>query len=72
MQSRDGELSPILRNEAMTPSPRQLGFSVGYLIQDENPEDALAEYAKAIRLKPDYAEAYNNRGAAKDAFRATG
>ena len=43
-------------------------FSVGYLIQDENPEDALAEYAKAIRLKPDYAEAYNNRGAAKDAL----
>ena len=36
-------------------------FSVGYLIQDENPEAAIADYAEAIRLKPDYAEAYNNR-----------
>ena len=43
-------------------------FSVGYLIQDEDPEDALADYAEAIRLKPDYAEAYNNRGAVKDAL----
>ena len=43
-------------------------FSVGYLIQDENPEDALADYAEAIRLKPDYAEAYNNRGVVKDAL----
>ena len=41
-------------------------FSVGYLIQDEDPEDALAAYAEAIRLKPEYAEAYNNRGAVKD------
>ena len=40
-------------------------FSVGYLIQDKNPEDALADYAEAIRLEPDYAEAYNNRGAVK-------
>ena len=40
-------------------------FSVGYLIQDENPEDALADFAEAIRLKPDHAEAYNNRGVAK-------
>ena len=38
-------------------------FSVGYLIQDENPEDALADFAEAIRLKPDYAEAFYNRGA---------
>ena len=43
-------------------------FSVGYLIKDEDPEDALADYAEAIRLKPDYAEAYNNRGAVKDAL----
>ena len=43
-------------------------FSVGYLIQDEDPEDAIADYAEAIRLKPDYAEAYNNRGAVKDAL----
>ena len=40
-------------------------FSVGYLIQDEDPEDALADYAEAIRLKPDYAGAFYNRGVAK-------
>ena len=28
------------------------------------PEDATARYDKAIALKPDYAEAYNNRGSA--------
>ena len=43
-------------------------FSGAYLIQDENPEDALADYTEAIRLKPDYAEAYNNRGAVKYAL----
>ena len=41
-------------------------FSVGYLTQDKNPKDALAGYAEAIRLDPDYAEAYNNQGAVKD------
>ena len=40
-------------------------FSVAYLIKDEDPEDALADYAEAIRLKPDYAEAYSNRGIVK-------
>ena len=43
-------------------------FSVAYLIQDENPEDALAYYAEAIRLNPDLAEAYNNLGAVKAAL----
>ena len=43
-------------------------FSAGYLIQDEDPEDALADYAEAIRLKPDYAEAYSNRGVVKYAL----
>ena len=38
-------------------------FSVGYLI--ENPEDSIAAYNQAIRLKPDYVAAYNNRGLAK-------
>ena len=28
----------------------------------KRPEEALASYDKAIALKPDYAEAYNNRG----------
>ena len=41
-------------------------FSVGYLLfQQKKPEDAIAVYDQAIRLKPDYAEAYNNRGIAK-------
>ena len=39
-------------------------FSVGYLhSQEGEPEEAIPAYDKAISLKPDYAEAYNNRGA---------
>ena len=38
-------------------------FSVGYLV--EKPEDSISAYDEAIRLKPDYAEAYNDRGVAK-------
>ena len=40
-------------------------FSIGYLIGGENPEDALVANNQAIRLKPDLAEAYYNRGVAK-------
>ena len=29
-------------------------------------DDALADFDQAIRLKPDFAKAYNNRGIAKD------
>ena len=38
-------------------------FSVGYLL--ENPEDSISAYNRAIRLQPDAAESYNNRGTAK-------
>ena len=39
-------------------------FSVGYLhSQEGEPEKAIPAYNKAIYLRPDYAEAYNNRGA---------
>ncbi len=38
-------------------------FSVGYLL--ENPEDSISAYNRAIRLQPDAAESYNNRGAVK-------
>ena len=38
-------------------------FSVGYLL--ENPEDRILSYDRAISLKLDFVEAYNNRGNAK-------
>ena len=40
-------------------------ISSGYLVGEKNPKDAIFAYDQAIRLKPDYADAYNNRGAAK-------
>ena len=40
-------------------------LSVGYLVWDESPENSIAAYNEAIRLKPDYAQAYNNRGISK-------
>ena len=44
----------------------QAWFSVGYLNQQKNDvQAAINAYTKAIELKPDLAEAYNNRGAAK-------
>ena len=39
-------------------------FSIGYLLR-KDPEVALDATDRAIRLKPDHATAYNNRGAAK-------
>ena len=44
-------------------------FSVGYLVIDESLEDCISANDRAISLKPDYAEAYMNRGAAKNALR---
>ena len=43
-------------------------FSVGYLLQDRDPEGCIFANCQAIRLNPDFAEAYSNRGAAKDAL----
>ena len=51
---------------------RELGarawFSVGHLLQEKKNdlESAVSAYDKAIRLNPELAEAYNNRGVAKD------
>ena len=41
-------------------------LSVGYLLEKKAPEDSLSAYGRAIRLKPDFAEAYHVRGVAKD------
>ena len=43
-------------------------FSVGYLLQNGGSENSISAYDDAIRLKPDYALAYNNRGNAKAAL----
>ena len=43
-------------------------FSVGYLLRDENSERCVLANDEAIQLKPDFAEAYNNRGVAKAAL----
>ena len=40
-------------------------YSVSYLFRDENPEGRLLASDEVIRLKPDFAEAYNIRGNAK-------
>ena len=41
-------------------------ISISYLFQEsEDPEASLSACDRAIRLKPDYAEAYNSRGIAK-------
>ncbi len=49
-----------IRGETSDPDP------VGYLLsQQGKPKDAIAAYNQAIRLKPDYAEAYFNRGNSK-------
>ena len=43
-------------------------FSVGYLTGDEDLEAGMSAYDRAIRLRPDYAEAYANRGEVKAAL----
>lgn len=44
-------------------------FSIGYLFQEKGkPGEAIAAYDEALRLKPDLAEAYNNRGNAKSSL----
>ena len=43
-------------------------FSIGYLAKTKSPEDSMFANDQAIRLKPDFAEAYNNRGGAKYAL----
>ena len=47
----------------------QSWFSIGYLLHSKDEPDfdaAINAYDAALRLKPDFAEAYNNRGVARD------
>ena len=44
-------------------------FSVGFILSEaDRVEETICAYDLALRLKSDYAEAYNNRGAAKKAL----
>lgn len=43
-------------------------FSIAYLVKDESLENCLIANDQAIRLKPDFAEAYSNRGNTKYAL----
>ena len=58
----------VILEEIDKDSAARAWFSVGYL-SEEHTKDldaAIDAYSKAVRLKPDLAEAYNNRGNAKD------
>ena len=43
-------------------------LSVGYLLQERDLKSSISAYNEALRLKPDYTEAYTNRGNAKGAL----
>ena len=43
-------------------------LSVGYLLEKKALKDSLPAYDRAIRLKPDFAEAYNRRGITRGAL----
>ena len=43
-------------------------FSIGYLLQDKDPEGGVSAYDQVLRLTPDSAEAYTNRGIARTAL----
>jgi tetratricopeptide (TPR) repeat protein len=56
------EAAPVEKEELTA----QEWFERGYVFGDnKNFSEAIRCYSEAIRLKPDYAEAYNNRGAAR-------
>ena len=55
--------------ETNTELGSQAWFSAGYLYEVRDSFEAASNaYTQAIRLNPDYAVAYNNRGSAKDSF----
>ena len=44
-------------------------FSIGYLLQDKDPEGGVSAYDQVLRLTPATAAAYTNRGVAKAALK---
>ena len=56
-------LAVALAEESDNDQAARAWFSVGYL--RDNLEDRISAYDRAISLKPDFVEAYNNRGVAK-------
>ena len=60
-------LEPIT-TEAVRKLRKVIAISSGTILKDAQQfVAAIADYNEAIRLKPDYAFAYNNRGSAKAA-----
>ena len=55
------EKSVETRKAAQGPSPAALTRHAAELCQDGKYEECLAEAQKAIEIRPDYAEAYNNK-----------
>ena len=43
-------------------------FSIGYLLGGKSPEESISAYGQAIRLNPDLAGPYNNRGIERSAL----
>ena len=63
--AQSGQIKPLSTRKQSVSA--ETYFRWGYInasLQDFN--DAIANYTQAIRLKPDYVSAYNNRGIARD------
>jgi tetratricopeptide (TPR) repeat protein len=59
-QKAEADAAPTVQEEELT---AQQWFERGFAAAD--PDEQLRFYSKAIRLKPDYADAFNNRGIAR-------
>jgi tetratricopeptide (TPR) repeat protein len=59
-QKAAAEAAPAVQKEELT---AQQWFERGFSATD--PDETIRSYTEAIRLKPDYAEAFNNRGNAR-------